>query len=121
MPAAGVARISTGIVACVAAIAVASPAVADPGDPIPGNGVFRVGPEIAPGLYHSDGPSNPLIIVLGKVSDLSTCTWFTHSTPAATKEDVVDTNTSMGPLYVKIPATVAAFESLNCRPWTRVS
>jgi hypothetical protein len=116
-----VSRASVGIVACVAAVAFAEPALADPVDPIPGNGLFQVGPDIAPGLYHTDGPSNPLIIILGKVSELSTCIWFTHSKPDANKDDVVDTNSSIGPMYAKIPGTVAAFESANCRPWNRVS
>src|ERR1700733_15879839 len=39
----------------IAVVALAPPAVADPLDPIPGNGVFVVGPDIAPGLYHTGG------------------------------------------------------------------
>jgi hypothetical protein len=121
MPLALVSRASAGFVACVVAIALASPAVAEPSDQIPGNGVFQVGPDIAPGLYHTNGPSNPLILIFGKVSDLSTCSWFTHSTPAASKQDVVETNSSLSPMYANVPATVKAFESMNCQPWTRVS
>ena len=48
-------HVSTVFVACLAAVAWAPPAVADPMDPIPGNGVFRVGIDIAPGLYHTGG------------------------------------------------------------------
>ena len=44
-------RASAVLVACVAVAALAPPAVADPSDRIPGNGVFIVGPDIAPGLY----------------------------------------------------------------------
>lgn len=36
----------------IAVVGLAPPAVADPVDPIPGNGVFVVGTDIAPGLYH---------------------------------------------------------------------
>jgi hypothetical protein len=59
--------------------------------------------------------------MLGNVSELSMCTWFTHGTPAATTEDVVDTDTAMGPMYAKVPAMVKAFETMHCQPWTRVS
>lgn len=114
-------RASAGCVAWVAAIALASPAPAEPSDQIPGNGVFHVGTEIAPGTYHTQGPSNPLILVFGKVSPLSTCSWLTHSTPGASNDDIVDANSSLGPMYAKVPATVAAFETMNCQPWTRVS
>lgn len=43
-------RASAVFIACVAVVALAPPAVADPMEPIPGNGVFVVGPDIAPGL-----------------------------------------------------------------------
>ena len=48
-------RASALFVAAVTAIAVAPTAAADPLDPIPGNGVFVVGSDIAPGLYHTSG------------------------------------------------------------------
>ena len=45
-----------GLVASVAvAIAFVAPANADPMNPIPGNGFFLVGIDIAPGLYHTGG------------------------------------------------------------------
>jgi len=50
-----VSRASAGFVACASAIAVASPTLADPSDQIPGNGVFQVGPDIAPGTYQTQG------------------------------------------------------------------
>jgi hypothetical protein len=114
-------RVAAGAIACVAAITGAPPTVAQPSDQIPGNGVFRVGTDIAPGTYQTQGPSNPLIIVLGRISPLSSCSWSTHSTPEAGPGDVVNANTSMGPMYATIPDTVAAFETRNCLPWTRVS
>ncbi len=113
-------RASAGFVACVAAIALASPARAEPSDQIPGNGVFLVGTDILPGTYRTEGPANPLILIFGRVSELSTCSWSTHSTPAASTDDIVDTNTSMGPMSVVIPATVAAFQTMNCKLWIRV-
>ena len=102
-------------------IALAPPAVADPIDPIPGNGVFRVGSDLMPGLYHTDGPSGPYVRILGQVTQESMCTWFTYSTPDANRGHVLETNTSLGPMFVNVKATVAAFETMNCRPWTRAS
>ncbi|GAB7142504.1 hypothetical protein [Mycobacterium riyadhense] len=112
---------SAGFVACVVAVVVASPAVAEPGDQIPGDGVFLVGTDIAPGTYRTEGPSNPLILVFGRVSELSTCVWSTHSTPTPSPADIVNTNTSMGPMTVVIPPTVAAFQTMNCKLWLQLS
>lgn len=121
---ASVSRASAGFTACAiaTAIAVAAPTLADPSDQIPGNGVFQVGADIAPGTYQTQGPSNPLVLVFGRPSPLSSCSWKMHRTPGAGGDDIVDANTAMGPMYAKIPATgVAAFETANCQPWTRVS
>jgi hypothetical protein len=93
---------------------------------VPGNGVFRVGVDVAPGTYRTNGPT----------SAGATCSWATHRTlgagwlgipPIARPDDVsgtsdiVDGNASTGQLYAKIPPTVAAFETNGCQPWQRVS
>jgi hypothetical protein len=114
-------RLSAAFVACVAAVAFASPAVADPMDPIPGNGVFLVGPDIAPGLYHTAGSASTFGVWINDVpTQDSMCAWFTYSTPDANKENVLQTNMSVGPMYANINTSVKAFESKNCQPWTRV-
>ena len=114
-------HVSAVFVACVAAVALAPPAVADPIDPIPGNGVFLVGPDIAPGLYHTGGSGSAFGVWINNVpTQGSMCSWFTYNTPDAAKDHVVQTNTSIGPMYANIPSTVKAFESQNCQPWTRV-
>ena len=121
MPLALVSRASGGFVACVVAVASAPPAIADPMDPIPGNGVFQVGADIAPGLYHTGGSASTFGVWINNVpTQGSMCSWFTYSTPDANKEHVVQANTSVGPMFASIPATVKAFESQNCQPWTRV-
>lgn len=112
-------RATAGFVACVAAIALPSPARADPGTEIPGNGVFQVGTDILPGTYRTEGPANPLILIFGRVSELSTCSWSTHSAPAASPDNIVNTNTSMGPMTVVIPESVASFQTANCKVWIR--
>ena len=48
------------------------------------------------------------------------CSWFTYSTPDANKANVVQANSSMGPMYANINTTIKAFESRNCQPWTPV-
>jgi hypothetical protein len=111
-----------GLTAVVAAIAFASPAAADPMDPIPGNGVFIVGPDVATGLYHTDGSASLVGVWINDVpTEDSMCVWFTYSTPDASKDHVVATNMSVGSMYASINPTVKAFESQNCQPWTRVS
>lgn len=102
-------------------ITLAPGARAETGEQFPGDGVFLVGTDIAPGTYRTEGPSNPLILVFGRVSELSTCSWSTHSAPEVSNENIVDTNTSMGPMSVVIPPTVAAFQTHNCKLWMRIS
>ena len=109
------------IVATVTAIVFAPPAVADPMDPIPGNGVFVVGPDIAPGLYRTAGSASTFGVWINNVpTQDSMCAWFTYSTPDANKDHVVQTNMSVGPMFANINTSIKAFESQNCQPWTRV-
>ena len=117
-----VSRATAGFVACVVVVALAPPAVADPMDPIPGNGVFVVGPDIAPGLYRTAGSASTFGVWINNVpTQGSMCSWFTYSTPDANKEHVVQANTSVGPMFASINSqTVKAFESQNCQPWERV-
>ncbi|GJF12977.1 hypothetical protein NGTWS0302_17910 [Mycolicibacterium cyprinidarum] len=115
-------RAVVGLVATVCAIAFASPVAADPMNPIPGNGFFLVGPDIAPGLFHTDGTASTWGVWINNVpTEDSMCLWFTYSTPDANKDHVVETNISVGPMYANINSTVKAFESRNCQPWTRVT
>jgi hypothetical protein len=114
-------RLSAAFVASVTAIALAPPAVADPMDPIPGYGVFIVGPDIAPGLYRTAGSASTFGVWINNVPiQDSMCAWFTYSTPDANKDHVIQTNMSVGPMFANINTTVKAFESQNCQPWTRV-
>jgi hypothetical protein len=113
---------AAALVASVAAFACVSPAAAGPVNPIPGNGFFLVGPDIAPGLYHSDGSASTFGVWINDVpTQDSMCLWFTYSTADANKDHVVATNMSIGPMYANIHSTVKAFESQNCQPWTRVT
>lgn len=110
------------VAALVAVIAFAAPAAGEPGDEIPGDGVFLVGPDIAPGLYHTAGSASAFGVWINNVpTQESMCSWFTYSTPDAAKDHVLQTNTSIGPMYANINTTVKAFESRNCQPWQRVS
>jgi len=105
-----------------AAMAVVPPAGADPMDPIPGNGFFLVGSDIAPGLYNTGGTASVFGVWINDVpTQDSMCSWFTYSTPDANKDHVVATNMSIGPMYANINSTVKAFETHNCQPWTRVT
>ncbi|MFN8032281.1 MAG: hypothetical protein U0Q47_03165 [Mycobacterium sp.] len=111
-----------GLAAGLAAIACAFPAGAAPMDPIPGEGFFLVGPDIAPGLYNTGGTASLFGVWINDVpTQDSMCAWFAYSTPDANKEHIVATNMSIGPMYANINSSVKAFESHNCQPWTRVS
>jgi hypothetical protein len=122
MPQAHVSRALAVFGACAVVVALAPPAIADPMDPIPGNGVFVVGPDIAPGLYRTAGSASTFGVWINNVpTQGSMCSWFTYSTPDANKEHVVQANTSVGPMFASINSqTVKAFESQNCQPWERV-
>lgn len=114
-------RASALFVVAATAIAFAAPANADLLDPIPGNGVFVVGPDIAPGLYRTAGSASTFGVWINNVpTQDSMCAWFTYSTPDANKEHVLQTNISVGPMFANINTSVKAFESQNCQPWTRV-
>lgn len=109
-----------GLLVVTAAISSASPAAADPMDPIPGDGFFLVGPDISQGLYRTGGSGSTWGVWINNVpTEDSMCVWFTYSTPDANKDHVVETNISMGPMYANINSTVKAFESRNCEPWIR--
>lgn len=115
-------RVVGGLVAAVMAVALASPVSADPMNPIPGNGFFLVGPDIAQGLYRTAGTASAWGVWINNVpTEDSMCLWFTYSTPDTNKDNVVETNISVGPMYANINPTVKAFESRNCAPWTRVT
>ena len=87
----------------IVVVALAPPAVADPVDPIPGNGVFVVGSDVAPGLYHTGGSGSTFGVWINNVpTQDSMCSWFTYSTPDAAKDHVLQTNTSVGPMFANI-------------------
>jgi hypothetical protein len=112
---------AAGLVAAIVAVLFAPPAGAAPIDPIPGNGFFLVGPDIAPGLYQTAGSASTFGVWINDVpTQDSMCVWFTYSTPDTNKDNVVATNMSIGPMFANINTTVMAFESRNCQPWTRV-
>ena len=113
-------RALAGFLAAVGAVSLAAPAAADPMDPIPGDGFFIVGPDVAPGLYRTGGSGSTWGVWINNVpTEDSMCVWFTYSTPDANKDHVVETNISIGPMYANINSSVKAFESRNCEPWIR--
>lgn len=97
--------------AALACAVTAPSALAQPSGTIPGDGVFQVGVEVAPGTYKSAGP----------VPSGGMCSWSTHRSLGVSMDDMVDGNASSGQLYAQIPSTVAAFETVGCATWIRVS
>jgi hypothetical protein len=70
MPLKRLRHVAAGLVASVAAIAFAPPVAADPLDPIPGNGFFVVGADIAPGLYHTAGSASTWVVSINEHADV---------------------------------------------------
>ncbi|OBK75726.1 hypothetical protein [Mycobacterium sp. 1164985.4] len=122
MPLTRLIRAAAGLVACTAAVATALPVAADLLNPIPGNGFFIVGADIAPGVYNTAGSASTWGVWINDApTQDSMCVWFTYGTPDTDKDNVVATNMSVGPMNANINSSVKAFESRNCQPWTRVT
>ncbi|WP_422749324.1 hypothetical protein ACN27E_12020 [Mycobacterium sp. WMMD1722] len=120
MPSARLTHAAAGFLLTVAAVVTAAPAGAEPLNPIPSDGFFLAGRDIAPGLYRSAGTASTWAVWINDVpTEGSMCVWFTYGTPAPDKDHIVATNMSIGPIYANINDTVMAFESRNCQPWTR--
>jgi len=82
-------------------------AVASPQQPIPGDGTYRVGVDVQPGVYISAGGIGGF-----------PCVWFRHRTLGADPSDIIDSNASQGQQIVTIAGTDATFETSSCRPWS---
>lgn len=94
--------------AVVLAVAGAVPAaVASPEQSISGDGTYRVGVDIQPGIYVSAGGTGGFA-----------CVWFRHRTLGADPSDIIDSNASRGQQIVTIAGTDATFETSSCKPWS---
>ena len=88
---------------------------ATPGPPTPtpgprsdfGAGTWRVGTDILPGTYRTDGPAR------------SNCYWARLSGFSGTTAHIIANDNTNGPAIVTIAASDAGFESSGCRPWAR--
>lgn len=78
---------------------------------IPGNGIFAVGPEKAPGRYRTEGPTgaNPV-----------GCYYAILRAPTSDSIDnIIDNNIVNGPGFADLPEGTF-FESTSCQDWVRV-
>jgi len=82
-------------------------AVATPQQSISGDGTYRVGVDIQPGVYVSAGGTGGYA-----------CVWFRHRTLGADPTDIIDSNASQGQQIVTIAGTDATFETSSCKPWS---
>ena len=74
-----------------------------PNDAI-GDGIWRVGTDIQPGLYRTM---------------LDTCYWARLRNLTG-RDDIIANDNTDGPSYVEILATDVAFQSTRCGPWAKV-
>jgi hypothetical protein len=93
--------------ALVVGLALAAPTHAVPGTTISGDGTYRVGVDIQPGVYRSQGGSG--------------CYWARLSGFSGGLGDVIANNFGAGPQVVQIAATDAAFSTSGCSTWTLAS
>ncbi|MEU6558709.1 hypothetical protein [Nocardia nova] len=88
-------------------------AAADPATSIPGDGLYRVGVDIAPGIYQSVGPADPA----------HPCAWqrLREIPPADAAEPnsyiVASDETRTAPVRVLIKPTDVGFHASNCGGW----
>lgn len=83
-----------------------APSAKNPTTTIPGDGMYRIGYDIAPGVYRTNG--------VGKL-----CYWSRLSN--ATGEDsIIDNDAGYGSRIAEISPTDAFFESSGCGTWTRI-
>jgi hypothetical protein len=85
------------------------PATGATGSYIPGTGTFEIPTDVAPGVYESRG-------AVGGAA----CVWTRYSSPNGGFADVLDSGSSAAPQLAKIEPGQGLFETINCRPWTRV-
>lgn len=72
------------------------------------DGTYRVGSDIAPGLYHTDGGS--------------TCYWARlRSLDTASVNAIITNDNAAGPLTVLVKKTDTAFQTQGCGTWSRGS
>ena len=75
------------------------------------NGMFVVGTDIQPGTYSSAGPINP---------SLGLCSYIRlKDTSGDLAKDSIGGGSSPGPAVVTIKDSDAAFQSVNCKTWTK--
>lgn len=82
-------------------------AVASPQQSISGDGTYRVGVDVQPGVYVSAGGASGF-----------PCVWFRHRTLGADPSDIIDSNASQGQQIVTIAGADATFETSSCKPWS---
>ncbi len=74
---------------------------------VPGDGTFRVGLDVQPGTYRSDGSDG--------------CYWARLKGLSGSTNDIIANSAAPGPQVVEIAPTDVAFKSSNCASWEMTS
>ena len=77
---------------------------AGPANTIPGDGTYRVGVDIRPGTYRSQGSN--------------ACYWERLRGLGGTVDDIIANGAGTGPQIVQIAPTDVAFKTQSCPTWT---
>jgi len=77
---------------------------------IPGEGTFRVGADFQPGTYTSS-----------PAEAAHHCYWYRLGDLSGTSSGQIASGYTLGPVYVTISSTDAAFKTEGCQTWQKVS
>ncbi|MFF7290222.1 hypothetical protein [Streptomyces griseorubiginosus] len=75
---------------------------------IPGDGTFLVGQDVQAGTYRSEGKNK------------YSCYWARLSDTSGEGDAIIANGVAEGPAIVKVAAGDKAFQTTDCKPWTKI-
>lgn len=78
---------------------------------IPEDGTYRVGVDVQPGTYKTDGPAG----------DFGICTWWRLNSLSGSNDAITNIGNEMGSAFITIDPGDVAFKTQACLPWRKVS
>lgn len=87
---------------------VPAPTTRAPKTTIPGDGQYRIGYDLAPGIYRSDDASDDY------------CYWARRSDATGEFKDLIDNDSGGGRRIVEVLATDLLLETSSCSTWTKI-
>src|SRR5690606_35818595 len=85
-----------------------APSTRTPLDSIPGDGYYRIGFDLSPGIYRSDDASDDY------------CYWARLTDASGDSDDIIDNDGGGGIRIVQVEPTDAFLEVSSCGTWTKI-